>query len=119
MLFKVFDPTITAESDSGAVEEETKDIAEVIAQGQDQLSPLVTNFYFTMFGQVAEGLTGYAKSIEIMNKSNGVECAWEVSFTENFKIESNLSSDFKSLRKLDDYVFTKSVLQIKSASTMA
>ena len=57
-------------------------------------------------------MRSYAKSFAILNKSDGVECSWEVSFTENFKIESNLSADFNSLRELDDYAFTKNKLVI-------
>ena len=113
LLFRIFDPTINLHGD---VEEE-KDIADVMADGQS--SSKVRNFYNTMFGTVSEGLKGYAKSIEIFNKSNYVECAWNASFTDNFKIESNLSSDFKSLRQLDDHVFTRSILVLKSASSMA
>lgn len=45
-----------------------------------------------------------------MTKSSGVECSWEARFTENFKIESNLTSDFNSLRELDDYAFTQNML---------
>ena len=72
-----------------------------------------------MYGSIAEGLKSYARSIEIFSKSNHVECACEVSFTENFKIESNLTSDFSSLRKLDDYAYSRSILNLKSAGSMA
>lgn len=72
-----------------------------------------------MYGSIAEGLKSYARSIDIFNKSNNVECSWEVSFTENFKIESNLTSDFKSLRSLQDYAFNRSMLNLKSFGSMA
>ena len=42
-----------------------------------------------------------------------------MSYSDNFKIESNLSKDFNSLRQLKDYAITKNMLNTSSAASMA
>lgn len=55
----------------------------------------------------------------MLNISDGTECAWEVSFTENFKVESNLSSNLDSMRELVDYAITVDKLKIRSRESLA
>ena len=55
----------------------------------------------------------------IFSVSNGIECSWQVSYSDNFKIESNLTKDFNSLRQLKDYAITKNMLNTSSAASMA
>ena len=42
-----------------------------------------------------------------------------MSYSDNFKIESNLTKDFNSLRQLKDYAITKNMLNTSSAASMA
>lgn len=55
----------------------------------------------------------------MLNISDGTECVWEVSFTENFKVESNLSSNLDSMRELVDYAITVDKLKIRSRDSLA
>ena len=105
LLFSITD----LEDDQTEDADDTRDIADVMA-GVPSSSAGLTKFYNSAFRAVEVGLNGLAKSFEIAQKCNGAEFAWEVSFSENFKVESNLSADFNSLRQLGDYAFTKSNL---------
>jgi len=57
--------------------------------------------YNSLFSIVRIGLRSYAKSVELLASSGGVECSWETSFSANFLTESKLSADFDSLRQID------------------
>ena len=96
--------------------DDERDIADVIANEPTfSLAPC----YNSVCGQIEDGLRSYAKSTQILNVCNGLECSWEVSFSENFKVESNLTSDFKSLRQLKDYAISLKMLDTETESSMA
>ena len=117
LLFTIFDPTI--DTKSGVEEDESQDIADVIANGVIMTQDSLKTCYDSVYRSVEEGIRSYSKSVEIFNACNGIECLWEVSFSENFKIQSNLTTDFNCLRQLADYAFTKSMVAITSTESLA
>ena len=82
-------------------------------------APTLEKFYASAYRSVQVGLSGHARSMDIFSKANGVECAWEVGFSENFKTESGLSADFSCLRSLGDYAFTQNMVTATTASSLA
>ena len=94
------------------------DIADVIAGAEpardagvaDDVSPL-GKCYNTIFLSVEEGLRSYARSLEILNISKGIESPWEVKFSQTFLQNSKLSADMNSLRELEDLALTRDALE--------
>lgn len=115
LVFWISDPRIDDFDD--AVEEDKRDIADVIA-GVPQTKS-VSKRYSQLFLYVHYGLRSYTKSVEVLSASDGVECCWEASFTENFKTQSNLSSDFDSLRQLIEFAITRDMVKANSPITLA
>jgi len=79
---------------NGAVVEDG-DIADVMA-GQQSFS--LQTCYNQVFMYVRSGLTSFAKSLELLACNGGIECQWEVAYSQNFLTESKLTSEFESLR---------------------
>lgn len=93
LAFEIFDPTL----DTVAINSDKKeaDIADVMANAN---TFSLQNCYNKLFMILRVGLRNYANSVELLASSEGVECSWENTFSQNFLNESNLTSSFDSLR---------------------
>ena len=66
--------------------------------------------YNSIFSIVNNGLHSYAKSVELLTSSGGVECSWESKYQPNFLTEAKLTASFDSLRQIDKQIISRDML---------
>lgn len=104
--------------DSSDDADETRDIADVIAEKATESHPFNKQYAYG-FISVQEGIKAYSKALEVLAVSNGVECMWEAVYSNSFMTQSKLSSDFASLRELEDHAITRQHLSLPSPEKLA
>lgn len=73
----MFDPMTAAEDLYDEFESPGKDDAK--SEGEGTSVKLATLFSMA-YTALKQGLQSFARSVELLNISNGVECSWEVTF---------------------------------------